>query len=319
MGRWHARTIGKVGGRVLAVADLDLAAAQDLASRYPGASSFASVEQMLEQARLDVVHICTPTESHVSLAEAALGAGRNVLIEKPLAPTAPETARLLELATSCQTQICPIHQFVFQDGVSKAKAWLPRIGRIVYTQATFHSAGGDQRAKEQKDQIAADILPHPLSLIQEFLPGCLASAPWRTFRPAPGEWRAFSQAFDIGLSIQISMNARPTVCAFRVAGTQGTIHLDLFHGYAYLEPGRVSRSQKVLQPLELAARQSWAATLNLSKRAIRWEPAYPGLRHLIRLFYGAVASRTAPPISKEDILAVATARDSVLAGSRSHD
>lgn len=317
MGRWHAETVKKIGGRVVAVADLDLLAARKLASRFPGALSFASIEQMLEQAKLDVLHICTPTESHVPLAETAIRAGLDLLVEKPLTPTAEETARLLELAEQYGVKLCPVYQFVFQDGALKAKAWLPQIGRIVHMKSTIHSAGGDHGPEERKDQIAADILPHPLSLIQEFSPVELIGQPWLAFRSAPGELHAFSQASDMSLSIEISMNARPTVCVFQVAGTKGTIHLDLFHGYAYLEPGWVSRNRKIVYPFESAARQFWAATANLRGRVMRWEPAYPGLRQLILSFYHSVASGMASPISSEDIMAIANTRDCLLTNLQS--
>ena len=41
------------------------------------------------------------------------------------------------------------------------------------------------------------------------------------------------------------------------------------------------------------------------QRVARWEPAYPGLRELIRAFYAGVATGGAAPISEAEIRASA--------------
>ena len=96
MGRWHAHAAERAGGRVVAVVDRDRGRAQRLASRHRGARAFKDAEASFDIA--DVVHICTPTQTHVALAGAALAARRPVLVEKPLAPTAADTQELVRLA-----------------------------------------------------------------------------------------------------------------------------------------------------------------------------------------------------------------------------
>jgi len=51
-------------------------------------------EELLADPRVDLVAICTPTDSHVELALLALAAGKHVLVEKPVALTHAEVARL---------------------------------------------------------------------------------------------------------------------------------------------------------------------------------------------------------------------------------
>ncbi len=63
MGRWHAEAVRKAGGKVSAVADLNLDLARRLAASYPNAKSFSDVGQMLNEIRLDVLHICSPVSN----------------------------------------------------------------------------------------------------------------------------------------------------------------------------------------------------------------------------------------------------------------
>jgi predicted dehydrogenase len=47
--------------------------------------AFDSAEELVAAEGIDVVHICTPNHLHVPLAEAALAAGKHVILEKPIA------------------------------------------------------------------------------------------------------------------------------------------------------------------------------------------------------------------------------------------
>ena len=315
MGRWHAWAVKRAGGCVSAVMDLNPEVAKDLAKGYSGAENFSDVELMLNKTKLDVLHICTPPSAHSKIAELAIDAGLHLLIDKPVTPTAADTERLFNRAADRGVLICPVHQFIFQDGVLKAKELIPQIGRLVHMERTLCSAGGAGLAgvgatgrSPLLDEILADILPHPLSLMQVFLPNGLSDADWVKVQPGHGEFRAICEMSGITLSLFISMNARTTECSLKIIGTDGTIHVDMFHGYSFVEPGKVSRLRKAIHPFELSIRRLSAATVNLGKRFIRWEPAYPGLRCLVASFYKAVQTGAESPISREDTIAIARVR-----------
>jgi hypothetical protein len=108
------------------------------------------------------------------------------------------------------------------------------------------------------------------------------------------------------------MSGRPTRNEMRLVARGGTIHLDFFHGFAFVEPGRSSRAHKIAHPFSLSALRTGSAAANLARRALRREPAYPGLRELIGRFYGAVRTGGPSPIGPGDALAVARARDRLL-------
>ena len=318
MGRWHAHALSRAGGRVAAVADLQPGAARALAARYQ-AESFETAAEMLSGVKADVLHICTPLDTHVLLAERGLEAGLHILIEKPLAPDGAATAQLLDEAQSRGRLLMPVHQFVFQDGMRTALAQAALIAPLIHLAATAYTAGGDVLNGPGRDQLAADILPHALSLCQEFVSCGVDSLQWSVLHPASGELEAIGHAAGTSLSIRISTSARPTRNEFTVSGARGTVHVDLFHGFAVVQKGGVSRLQKAIQPFTFATQTFAAAGTNLVSRTVRSEPAYPGLRQLILKFYQAIRSGAPAPIAPATTLAIARARDGLLAGLRQVD
>lgn len=315
MGRWHAYYANRCGARVAGFLDRDPDRAERLAARY-GARAFSDLPVMLREIRPAVLHICTPSATHVEIARAAMDAGVHALVEKPFGRCAAESEDLLEGALSRGVQICPVHQFVFQDGVQLASSWLPSLGEIVHLQAVVSSAGGGLASGAELDEIAAEILVHPLSLMASVFPEALPAGNWSALRPIAGEVRAFGERNGVSSAILISMNGRPSECSFRVVASKGSVHLDLFHGFAIREPADVTRIRKIAHPFGTAARTLWAAGRNLAGRAIRREPAYPGLRRLIARFYAAVGRNEPPPFTRQEIIAVAQAKDEIMVASR---
>lgn len=72
--------------------------------------SYDDAERMLREESLDLVSICTPTDTHVDLACAALRAGAHVLVEKPVALNSAEVQRLADVAREtgklCMPGLC---------------------------------------------------------------------------------------------------------------------------------------------------------------------------------------------------------------------
>jgi predicted dehydrogenase len=312
MGHWHADAIARVGGMVSAIVDPDRRARDSLAARHAGASVAADLAGAIRSVRIDVVHLCTPLETHRTLATEALQAGMHVLVEKPLAPTAAETTELLRLAESRGLLLCPVHQLLFQPGVLRAVAALRTIGPLLHADVTICSAGAECRSPGERDRVVAEILPHPLSLLARTLPEPLSSVDWHVQHPKAGELRATGRAGTITLSVLVSMRGRPTANVIRLTAASGTVHVDLFHGFHVLEAGAVSRQRKIARPFLLAGATLRSGMLNLLIRAARREVAYPGLRALVRHFYRAVRGELVAPIGASETLAVAAARDTLM-------
>jgi predicted dehydrogenase len=94
IGRAHRNAWASVpGAAIVAVADTNGARAQALAQEL-GAYAFSDHRALLSSAEVDAVDVCTPPAFHRAPVEDALGAGRHVVCEKPLADN-PESARAM--------------------------------------------------------------------------------------------------------------------------------------------------------------------------------------------------------------------------------
>ena len=83
IGRIHGLNVAKhKSARLVAVADMHLPAATSLAEET-GAQA-ASIEAILSDKDIDAVLICTPTDMHADLIEAAAKSGKAVFCEKPV-------------------------------------------------------------------------------------------------------------------------------------------------------------------------------------------------------------------------------------------
>ena len=63
-----------------------------------GAKVYTDFRELLKDGGLDVIHVCTPNDSHAEITVASLEAGKHVMCEKPMAKTADQANEMLETA-----------------------------------------------------------------------------------------------------------------------------------------------------------------------------------------------------------------------------
>ncbi|HEX5071876.1 MAG TPA: Gfo/Idh/MocA family oxidoreductase [Gemmatimonadaceae bacterium] len=313
MGRWHADAVRRIGGQVTVIVDPDDTARDALGRRHPEARLVAELDASLLARHATAAHVCTPLPTHGDIVSSAIQAGLHTLVEKPFARNAAETTDLLELAQQRRVITCPVHQFVFQEGVRQITEWLPSLGRIQRVEFSTCSAGAPTTDPVSLDWLVAEILPHPLSLVSALLGLPLASSSWQVVHPIPGELRAITTVAGAIVSIAISAHSRPTENVLRVLGSAGSATADLFHGFAVRRNGAVSRRTKITQPFIVAGKTFASATINVARRTLQREFAYPGLRELVQQFYSATRGERPTPLSPASIADVACARDRILA------
>lgn len=312
MGRWHAHAVARVGGRVVAVIDPNAERARALADRLPARPVATSdLARALHEHRIEVVHVCAPLSSHEAIARQAIDAGVHALVEKPLAPDAAVTARLHALAAERSVELCPVHQFLFQRGVLDAATALADLGPIRLIDVVACSAGADGAGDEAREQVAIDILPHGLALTRRLLSASLGDVRWQVGQGPMGEIRATGDVAGISVTLTVSMRSRPTENSLTVRCDRGTVRANLFHGYATIERGTPSRLDKISRPIVGSTLVLGAAIGNLVERAVSRDVAYPGLAELVRRFHLACARLGPAPISADESIDVARARDGI--------
>ena len=121
---FHAQAIAKsIGGTLVAVSDLSLERAEELASRYH-AKAFNDYKQLLAQPEVDVVCICTPSGLHAQLVIEAAQHGKHVVVEKPLAITMEEGRAAVAACKGNNVKLAVISQLRFAPALQQAKAAL---------------------------------------------------------------------------------------------------------------------------------------------------------------------------------------------------
>jgi predicted dehydrogenase len=114
VGRWgekHLRVLAELGVDVWVAEPEEARRRRALAAGVPPGQVVADVEAAL--ASVDALDIVTPADSHLALAEAALSAGRDCFVEKPVTRTAAEAERLRELARASGRIVQVGHVFRF--------------------------------------------------------------------------------------------------------------------------------------------------------------------------------------------------------------
>lgn len=150
IGKLHAR-IARRYGELCAVCDTDASrlAEFDVQMRY------TDYIGMLEDARPDVVHICTPHYLHADMVVAALERGVNVLCEKPLCIKEADIARILdaEAASSAQLGVCMQNRYnsanLFAKRLTEEEGCAPRnaTGQMIWHRDAAYYASGAWRGR----------------------------------------------------------------------------------------------------------------------------------------------------------------------------
>ena len=303
MGRWHARYAEAAGGRVVALVDADETRSQAMARQFAGAHVFRDVDDCLTATTASVIHVCTGVD-HVSLTDRVLGTGRHAVVEKPVATTAEDARRLVDMAGKLRLVLCPVHQLAFQRGFGRMLAHRDRLGEIVRIEGTVCTADGEGLAPAARRDLLVGVVPHFVSLFRALVGG-VSPVSWHVVASNSDDLALVTRAGTTQLSLVASLRGRPPRSELLVVGTARSARLDLVHGLCVWETGGVSPAAQGAAPFRRSAAGLSMAALNLAGRALRREPAFPGLRALIGAAYRAVRQGGPPPVPPEEIVEAA--------------
>jgi predicted dehydrogenase len=94
----HIEAIRRLGFvDLVAVTDVNYEMARKKAEDFRIQKCYHSVDELLADSEITVIHNCTPNNLHLEINEKVIKAGKHIFSEKPLAMTSQESARLLDL------------------------------------------------------------------------------------------------------------------------------------------------------------------------------------------------------------------------------
>ncbi|MBN1269869.1 MAG: Gfo/Idh/MocA family oxidoreductase [Kiritimatiellae bacterium] len=155
------------GASVVAVCDRLAAPLGRAKARYPSVATYTDYREMLRDSSIDAVAIATPVSTHFEIAMEALGSGRHVLVEKPLAASTAEVKMLIEEAERRRLVLMVDHTFVYTGAVRRIRKLIEAgdLGEIYYYDSVRVNLGLFQHDVN----VIWDLAVHDLSIMDHVL------------------------------------------------------------------------------------------------------------------------------------------------------
>lgn len=132
-GKNQARVLANLdNAKLVCVCDANPVAAESVA-KLMNVEYATDIDNVLSRKDVEAVTICTPTITHKEIATKALGAGKHVLVEKPMTNTATEARELLGLAERKKRRVMPGHIERFNPAVRYLKDLVQaeKLGKVI--------------------------------------------------------------------------------------------------------------------------------------------------------------------------------------------
>src|ERR1700728_3914701 len=132
IGAEHAGWLNQCEG-IRAAAAAGVTPARREIAKTRGLDVYSHIDELLNRNDIDAVLVATPTSMHFEQASAALRAGKNVMIEKPMAMTLQESQRLADLAVERRRVLSVFHNRRWDADFLAVKAAIETgvFGRII--------------------------------------------------------------------------------------------------------------------------------------------------------------------------------------------
>lgn len=143
IGQKHAEAAQAAGAAVRWIADTNLEKAAELTEKF-GGTPCESPTTLLEDAATDAIVVGVPNQFHHPLAIAAIEAGKDLLLEKPMAMSAEQCREINAIAarTGQIVQIGFVHRYTAVGRLAKQVVDEGRLGNIYHAKAHLHIRRG---------------------------------------------------------------------------------------------------------------------------------------------------------------------------------
>jgi predicted dehydrogenase len=337
----HAAQIQRIKGcEIVGVCDRELLMAKQLHERFPVKNYFGEVNELLDRAAPDVVHITTPPQGHYELAKLCLERGAHVYVEKPLTLYAHEAVALVALANDRGLKLTAGHDDQFSHAARRMRdlvangylggAPLHMESHYCYDLAEPGYARailGDKQhwVRKLPGQLLQNIISHGIARIAEFLvgdaPQVIVHGHVSPLLRDMGEHEIIDELRVIIVDepstayFTFSSQMRPSLHQFRIYGPKNGLLLD--HDQESLVKLRGARfksyGERFLPQLDFSRQYLGNFAVNLKTFLRRDFHMKSGMKYLIESFYRSITEGTPLPLSYREILLTAKIMDSIFA------
>jgi predicted dehydrogenase len=336
----HAQQITRIKDcEIVGVCDREPLMARQLYERFPVKRYFSDIQELLNEAKPDVVHITTPPDSHFDLAKICLEWGCNVYVEKPFTLSEGEARRLITLAEERRLKVTAGHDDQFRHAARRMRALVKdgflggapvhmesyycyELGKGGYVGALLGDKGHWVRRLPGK--LLQNIISHGIARIAEYLhsdsPQVIAHgfvSPLLTSMSETeivDELRVIIRGEEATTAyFTFSSQMRPSLHEFRMYGPKNGLVLN--QDQETLIKLRGTRLKSYLEhfvaPLQVAGQYLGNATTNMRTFLARDFHMKSGMKYLIESFYRSVVEDTPLPIPYREILLTAKIMDTI--------
>ena len=331
----HLRFISQIPNvTIVGLADQNEKIAHELAERYKVNEVHGSLEAMLGQANVDILHVLTPPFHHYSQALTAIQRGVHVLIEKPVTFQIDETEDLYRQAAARGVLLCPDFIQLFHPVFLKARAIVDsgELGRVIHVDACMSDGLDSPEIREARGLhwsfqlpggVMHNLITHPLYLALYFLgtPETLTVKP-RSLGVLPQgltdhiETLIETARGSAYVVVSHAMRSQPSYYV-NVFCENGVVSVNFDTSTILVnKPGTMPRSLERASANFMQATKLCGSGLKNIFDFVRGRLVpYQGLQELLPQFYAAVRNRTQPPISPELAKAVVRAEEEIFSRS----
>jgi len=324
---------------LVAVCDKEELMARQLAERFHVSNIYTDASKMLNNCKLEVVHITTPPQTHFALGKLCLEAGCHVYIEKPFTLNAEEAERLIHIANFLGRKITVGHNLQFSPEALRFRELIKKgflggppihvecIQCYSHDEPTYGRAVlGDPNhwVRKLPGSLLHNLISHGIAKIAEFLEGECFSILSISFS---SPYLIQKKQQDLIDELRVMLQDEKGTTAFflfttqfgtginelRVFGEAGTLVLD--NTYRTVIRFRPSKYKSYLRYFfgPLVHAQEYAKnSFNNIKQFMRKEFHMDfGMRKLMELFYKAIREGGPDPIPMREILKIARIMDAI--------
>ncbi len=335
----HAEQIRIIGGcEIVGVCDREVLMARQLQERLNVGAHFTEVQDLLDKAKPDVVHLTTPPQSHYPLGKLCLQAGCHVYIEKPFTVNAAEAEELIRLAEHKNLKLTVGHNAQFSHAALRMRRLIQEghlggppvhlesyycydLRDVSYAKALLGDSHHWVRALP--GGLLQNVISHGISKVAEFLTGdsreVLAYGFTSPLLRSIGETEIIDELrvilHDTGVTAYFTFSSqmRPSLHHFRLYGPKNGLIVDDDQQTVIKVRGLRYKSylEQFVPPWDYAKQYIGNSLGNMTKfLKADFQTGY-SMKVLIQTFYRSINDGLAPPIPYKEILRTSRIMDEI--------